>query len=120
MLGPLAILALLSLVGGWIGMDRFGAFLAPVLGPISEPAHEAGGRSLDLILSVVAVAVALLGWFLADLFYRRQPDRPMALKAAFPGVCTLLENKYAVDELYGLAVVTPLHCLLPLRLELDR
>ena len=31
MLGPLVILALLSLGGGWMGVGRFGMFLAPVL-----------------------------------------------------------------------------------------
>ena len=30
MLGPLVILALLSIGGGWIGIERFCAFLAPV------------------------------------------------------------------------------------------
>ena len=30
MLGPLVILALLSVCGGWIGIERFSAFLAPV------------------------------------------------------------------------------------------
>ena len=32
MRGPLVILALLSIGGGWIGIDRFAAFLAPVTG----------------------------------------------------------------------------------------
>jgi NADH-quinone oxidoreductase subunit L len=108
MLAPLAILAVLSLLGGWVGMDRFGGFLAPVLGPVTVPAHEPGGNTLDLGLSVVAVATAALGWFLADLFYRRKPDRPMAIQASMPGVYTLLENKYAVDEIYGMTIVQPL------------
>jgi hypothetical protein len=29
MRGPLVILALLSICGGWIGIERFGGFLAP-------------------------------------------------------------------------------------------
>ena len=29
MLGPLVILALLSICGGWIGIERFSAYLAP-------------------------------------------------------------------------------------------
>ena len=108
MLAPLAVLAVLSLLGGWMGMDRFGGFLAPVLGPVTVPAHEPGGASLDWGLSVVAVVTAVLGWFLADLFYRRKPDRPMAVQASMPGVYTLLENKYAVDEMYGMTIVQPL------------
>ncbi len=108
MLAPLAVLAVLSLLGGWMGMDRFGGFLAPVLGPVTVPAHEPGGASRDWGLSVVAVVTAVLGWFLADLFYRRKPDRPMAVQASMPGVYTLLENKYAVDEMYGMTIVQPL------------
>jgi NADH-quinone oxidoreductase subunit L len=108
MLAPLVILAILSVVGGWVGMDRFGEFLSPVLGPVGDPATASGGKQLDLILSVVAVAVALLGWFFADLFYRQKPSRPAAVAAAVPGVYKLLESKYAIDELYGFTVVKPL------------
>ena len=32
MLGPLVILALLSIGGGWIGIERFSAYLAPSAG----------------------------------------------------------------------------------------
>jgi NADH-quinone oxidoreductase subunit L len=45
--------------------------------------------------------VALLGWLVADLFYRQKPTRPAQLAAALPGGYKLLVNKYYVDELYG-------------------
>ncbi len=108
MLAPLSILAVLSVCGGWIGMDRFGAFLAPVLGPITDPATAAGGKPLDYILSVVAVIVAALGLLIADQMYRRRPDSPAKLAAAVPAGYTLLANKYYVDEIYGLTIVKPL------------
>jgi len=108
MLTPLVILGILSVVGGWIGMERFGTFLAPVLGSVTIPAQEPGGAGLDIGLSVVAVATAVLGWYLAYYFYNRKPDKPMAVQAAMPGVYTLLESKYGVDEIYGLAIVQPL------------
>ena len=39
MLGPLVILALLSIGGGWVGIERFAAFLSPTTGPrIAESA----------------------------------------------------------------------------------
>jgi NADH-quinone oxidoreductase subunit L len=105
MLGPLVILALLSLGGGWIGMDRFAAYLAPAVG---ARATEAGNSHLELILSIVAVAVALLGWFVADLLYRQKPARPAELALALPGSYKLLANKYYVDEIYGALVIKPL------------
>ena len=51
MLGPLVILALLSIGGGWMGAGRFGEFLAPVLG---KKTVEAGSNNLELILSVAS------------------------------------------------------------------
>jgi NADH-quinone oxidoreductase subunit L len=108
MLGPLVILAALSICGGWIGIDRFGSFLSAVTGPTIDPATAPGGKSLDLGLSVVAVAVALIGWFVAHLFYSKKTGRPAELAAALPGGYKLLANKYYVDEFYSATVVKPL------------
>jgi NADH-quinone oxidoreductase subunit L len=105
MIGPLVLLALLSIGGGWIGIERFAAFLAPATG---QRAAEAGIGNLELMLSIVAVAVALLGWFLADLLYRQKPSRPAAIAAALPAGYKLLDNKYYVDEFYNATVVRPL------------
>jgi NADH-quinone oxidoreductase subunit L len=105
MLGPLVILALLSLCGGWIGIERFAAFLAPATG---ARAAQAAGGSLEIILSVVAVVVALIGWYIADLLYRQRPERPAEIAAAMPAGYKLLSNKYYVDEIYGAAIVKPL------------
>jgi NADH-quinone oxidoreductase subunit L len=108
MLTPLVILALLSIVGGWVGIERFGAFLAPVVGPVIDPALESGGKSLDITLSVVAVAVALLGWFIAHLFYSRKNERAANIAKAVPALYSLLVNKYKIDELYNTVIVKPL------------
>jgi NADH-quinone oxidoreductase subunit L len=105
MLGPLVVLALLSIGGGWIGMERFGSFLAPAVG---ARAAEGGSAHLELILSIVAVAVALAGWFVADMLYRQKPARAEQLAAAYPGGYRVLANKYYVDEIYGAVVVKPL------------
>jgi NADH-quinone oxidoreductase subunit L len=105
MLGPLVILAALSLIGGWIGIERFAAFLAPATG---ARAVEAGSGNLELMLSIVAVAVALIGWYIADLLYRQKPTRPAELAATFPAGYKLLANKYYVDEIFNATVVKPL------------
>jgi NADH-quinone oxidoreductase subunit L len=108
MLTPLVILALLSIAGGWIGIDRFGHFLEPVVGKVLDPAELPGGKSLDIILSVVAVAVAVLGWFMAHLFYSKKNDRAANLAKSLSGVYILLVNKYKIDELYNAVIVKPL------------
>jgi NADH-quinone oxidoreductase subunit L len=108
MLAPLAILAVLSVAGGWVGIGRFGAYLAPSVG-----AHEADGGShqLEIVLSILAVAVAAIGWFVADRFYRQRPESPGKLAASVPAGYKLLTNKYYVDEIYGATIVRPLLAL---------
>jgi NADH-quinone oxidoreductase subunit L len=108
MLGPMIILALLSIGGGWIGIERFAAFLAPSVG---ARATDAGSAGLELTLSIVAVAVALLGWLVAHLLYQQKPDRPAQLAAAMPASYKLLSNKYYVDEFYSATVVKPLFAI---------
>jgi NADH-quinone oxidoreductase subunit L len=105
MLGPLVILALLSIAGGWIGIERFSAFLAPATGARTV---DAGSGRLELILSGIAVAVALIGWYIADLLYRQKPERPAEIAAALPAGYKLLANKYYVDEFYKATVVKSL------------
>jgi NADH-quinone oxidoreductase subunit L len=112
---PLLILAALSICGGWIGIERFGAFLASSVG---ARATESSWRllipytqyslSLETVLSIVAVLFALEGWLIADKYYRRKPARPSQLAAAHPKSYKLLANKYFVDEFYGATVVKPL------------
>jgi NADH-quinone oxidoreductase subunit L len=105
MLGPLVILALFSVGGGWIGINYFAAYLAPSVG---VRATEAGSASLEILLSIAAVGVALIGWFIADRLYRRRPESPAQLAAALPTGYKLLANKYFVDEIYGITIVKPL------------
>ena len=105
MRAPLVILALLSICGGWIGIESFSAYLAPSVGlhpAVSSTPH------LELILTIVAVLVALEGWLIADKYYRRKPERPAQLAAAMPGGYKLLANKFYVDEIYNAVFVKPL------------
>jgi NADH-quinone oxidoreductase subunit L len=114
MRGPLLILALLSLGGGWIGieraggwinMERFAGFLAPVFGARGA---ESGSAKLELALSAAAVGAALVGWLVAYLFYCERSTVPARLAGALPHSYKLLANKYYVDEIYGAMVVKPL------------
>jgi NADH-quinone oxidoreductase subunit L len=105
MRAPLVILGLLSVCGGWIGIEHFGAFLAPAAGALHL---ETKIPHLELYLSIAAVLVALEGWLIADKYYRRKTERPAQLAVALPNGYKLLANKYHVDEIYGVAIVKPL------------
>jgi len=103
MLGPLVILAVLSVGGGWIGAGRFGAFLSPVLGTKSE---EMAG-SLEYMLMAIAVIAGAIGWFIAHRMYY-QRSAASQLSAPAPAGHSLLVHKYYVDEFYNLAFVKPI------------
>ncbi len=106
MLVPLLILGILSVCGGWIGIERFSAYLAPV-----AAAHRpmpTGNPALELLLGFAAVLVALEGWLIADKYYRRKTERPAQIAAALPTVYKQLLNKYYVDEIYNALIVKPL------------
>jgi NADH-quinone oxidoreductase subunit L len=106
MLGPLVLLAIGSICGGWFGIERFNSFLAPSTG--LHATASAAAPQLELILSLAAVAVALLGWFIAHQIYHEAPGRPARLAATFSGPYKLLAGKYYVDEIYGAVFVRPL------------
>jgi len=120
MLVPLIILAFLSTVGGWLaapkfwgGLDYFHHFLEPVfasadkLAPVVELSVE-GAHTLELQLSGMAVAVALIGLFVAWWFYIRKPEAPEKLERNLHGPYRLLLNKYYMDEIYLALIVRPL------------
>jgi len=116
MLAPLMVLALLSIVGGWLaapamlgtGPDYFSKFLQPVFGGVEAAGAEAEARSLEVTLAIVAVLTALLGAAVAYWLYLKRPEKTDALaKSLKPAYSTLL-NKYYVDELYAAVVVKPL------------
>jgi NADH-quinone oxidoreductase subunit L len=108
MLLPLVILAILSVCGGWIGIDRFGSFLSPIVGPVTDPASMPGGKSLDITLSIVAVIVAALGWLVAHILYSKGTEKAEKLAVSMPALHTMLVKKYGIDELYNAVIVTPI------------
>jgi len=135
MLVPLVILAVLSVIGGWIGVpgslggkNRFDRFLAPVF-HVSTPSENAArmapgeaappekqtegpepetGHGTELAFTAISVAAALLGLYLAWLLYHRRPELPQRIAAALGGLYDAVVNKYYVDELYALLFVRPL------------
>jgi NADH-quinone oxidoreductase subunit L len=115
MLGPLVILAVLSIFGGWFalpafwgGPDYFANFLQPVFGRGEAVAAESAAQALELPLAGVAVFTALVGFLVAFWLYLKQPGKPEQLAKSMKGAYTTLLNKYYVDELYAAAIVNPL------------
>ena len=118
MLVPLMILAVLSIVGGWLAApafwgspDYFAKFLEPVFAqgtPAESGAAEAAAHALETPLAIVAVVTATIGLFVAYWLYLKKPEKPAELAKSFKGVYTTLFNKYYVDELYAATVVKPL------------
>ncbi|HTR67606.1 MAG TPA: NADH-quinone oxidoreductase subunit L [Terriglobales bacterium] len=110
MLVPLVILAVLSVIGGWIGSERFGGFLAPVF-HFALPAAASGHSEPALsegVLTVISVLVALLGFGLAWLLYYRRPQLPKQIAQALGSFYDAVLNKYYVDEIYATLFVKPL------------
>ena len=113
MLAPLVILAILSVIGGWIGIGgRFEHFLAPVFqGPASELAHETGGETANALTEKLLMGVSILaafgGWFLAWFLYSRRPELPDRIAKALNGFYSAVANKYYVDELYAILFIKP-------------
>jgi NADH-quinone oxidoreductase subunit L len=109
MLGPLVVLAVLSVIGGFPGVPPeegwFHHFLAPAVAVAGE-AHHVGLQAM-LILMAVATLIALGGWGLAHYLYSIRPETADELVARAPRVYTTLLNKYYVDEFYDAAIVEP-------------
>jgi NADH-quinone oxidoreductase subunit L len=111
MLVPLMILALLSVVGGLVGIgNRFEHFLEPVFGAgvAADSATEGASRGTELLLMGISVVVAFSGGILAWVLYISQPYLPQRIADALGGFYEAVVNKYYVDELYAKLFVKPL------------
>jgi len=134
MLVPLVILAVLSIVGGWIGWpgslggsNHFDKFLAPVFHtstPSMNVQHVTSGevvtserqtegpepqtsRATELLFTGISVFAALLGFVMAAILYYLRPELPDEIAQALGGFYQGVLNKYYVDELYSILFVKP-------------
>jgi NADH-quinone oxidoreductase subunit L len=111
MLIPLMILALLSTVGGLVGIgNRFEHFLDPVFrsGTVTEASGEVASSLTEYVLMGISVLVALSGAILAWFLYVSKPYLPQKIADALNGFYTAVLNKYYVDEFYSKLFVKPL------------
>jgi NADH-quinone oxidoreductase subunit L len=127
MLGPLVLLGVLSVVGGWVGIgNRFEHFLDPVIQKVSTeqataqngealttPASEGEGaagesKGLETALMFTSVVIAFAGLALAWFLYIKHPELPAQIASSLGGLYRLVLNKYWIDELYKAAIIGPL------------
>jgi NADH-quinone oxidoreductase subunit L len=112
---PLMVLAVLAIVGGYIGiphLNQFEAFLEPVFAHShsTAEAHQ-GGLGLELGLMALSVVIALAGIYLAYQLYVAKAGAADQLAARLRGLYNLLAHKYYVDEIYDALFVRPLNWL---------
>jgi NADH-quinone oxidoreductase subunit L len=131
MLAPLVVLAVLSIIGGWVGVgNRFEHFLAPVMQPVATAEAPAGmhavngeptstpinkseegeghEKQLEMTLMVTSVVVAFAGFGLAWFLYYKRRDLPERITDKLGTVYSTVLNKYYIDELYYNAIIYPL------------
>ncbi len=116
---PLIILAVLSVIGGYVGVpqllgnlvgwhnsDIFVNFLAPVFHTMPEREISVSTESWLMIGSII---MAILGVFFAWYVYLKSKMQPAKNAAeSLPGLYRLLLNKYYVDEIYNAVIIKPL------------
>ena len=117
MLFPLVVLAILSVIGGWVGVpaalgghNEIEHFLGPVFanGATAQAVATTAGHGLELILAAVSVLTVALGFSIAYLCYYQKPGMAAALAGRNKAAYALLANKYWVDEFYTNFLVMPL------------
>jgi len=95
MTGPLMLLAVLSLFGGFINIPHW---LEPMFG--EKPENQT--------LAWISAGVGVAGILLAYVFYVAKRGLADSFAKAMNGLYALVYNKYYVDEIYNAVVVRPL------------
>ena len=103
---PLIILAVLAVVGGYVGLpevmsehNAIGEFLAPA---VTNIGHFELSSGTEVMLMVVSVLVSVIMIGIAWSMYKKPSFAPNK------GLAKVLENKWYVDELYDAVIVKPL------------
>jgi NADH-quinone oxidoreductase subunit L len=119
---PLMALAVLSIIGGYVGIphvlggsNHFEHFLEPVMKGTHLTASgehlaiaAAHNTSTELLLMAASVILVLISVYLGYYLYRKNISAAGSLKNRFSAIHTILHGKYFVDEFYGAAIVRPI------------
>jgi NADH-quinone oxidoreductase subunit L len=107
---PLVVLAIASVVGGWVALpdgllwgDAFGRFLEPVVG-VFRPVIVVSAISL----SGFATLASIVGIAIAYVLYIQMPGLPAFIAWRAGKLYQFVLAKFYVDELYNFIVTRPL------------
>jgi len=106
---PLIVLAVLSIIGGFVGVpevfmhggEKLVEFLSPVIPAVQHHVEHSTEIMLMALTTVIAIVAIIIAWLRYRIYKEEQPT-------AFG---KLLENKWYVDELYNSIVVQPVNKL---------
>lgn len=114
---PLIVLAILSAVGGFMGVPEalhgsnwLGEFLSPVFAPSASllELHHLD-HATEYVLMAVVIGLTLVMIAAAYFMYVSKNTVPVKEGQALNGIHQLVYNKYYIDELYNAVVVKPLY-----------
>ena len=111
MIVPLIVLAIASLLGGFLGLPgELGAiqrFLEPVFAPANAilGIEEHALATIDYVLMVISLMVAMLGIVFAWVVYVRRPGLAEVFGARLQPVYKVVYNKFYIDEFYDATIV---------------
>jgi len=116
MLFPLVVLAILSVIGGWVGIpiafggsDEAEHFLQPIFNAgVVGTITNAASHSLELTLAAISILTVVLGFYLAYIFYYKKPGIAATLASRMPALYRIVDHKFYIDEIYSALIVGPL------------
>jgi len=111
---PLIVLAVLSAVGGFIGIPEvLGGhhWLSQWLSPVIMHHPEAGDHSTEFMLMGITIVGVLISIGIAYSRYVKQNHVPVAAEAKRPVLASISYNKFYIDELYDAIIRKPLDAL---------
>jgi NADH-quinone oxidoreductase subunit L len=118
MLAPMVILAVLSVLGGYVGLPAFlgvgnaiDEFLHPIFAESMHAPLPAENVTVDIVLLVVSVLAAAIGFVAAYWIYIRNWGLGARMTKSAQRLYDIVYNKYYVDEAYTEAIVKPLRML---------
>ena len=111
---PLAILAVLSVFGGFFGVPHIFHLLPNNMeqlfhGFFAEIPSGHGAALTEWILMVLSVLSAVLAWYLASRVYKSGFEIASRLREKWEWAYKISLNKWYVDELYNLVLIKPVH-----------
>jgi NADH-quinone oxidoreductase subunit L len=106
MVWPVAVLAVLAAVGGFLQVPGVWNSIDDWIHPVAESIEEASGGTA-LFSALAALGLALAGIALAWRLYRKPTHVPERVRSAAPWAARALEHKLYFDEAYDLAFYEP-------------